>query len=93
MGHTVESGLPEGAVIEEEWGVHYGDPEVSTNVRSLGTGFWAKTHAEQEVERVLHNATLPNFGQPTTASVVHRTVTRYCSATEWTRPTPPGVTL
>jgi hypothetical protein len=88
--HSAENGLPEGAVTEEEWAVHYGDPAVSTNIRSMGTGFWAKRHAEQEVERVLRNATLPNFGQPMTASVVRRTVTRYYSATDWTRPLPPG---
>lgn len=71
---------------EDEWGVRYGQ---SPNVRSQGTGYWAMRHAEQEVQRVRHNATLPSVGQPKTAEVVHRTVTRSYQATEWERAFPP----
>lgn len=78
--------------VEEEWGIEYGDPPVPTSIRPTGIGFWGQRHAEQEVERALHNAALPFVGQPKAARVVHRTVTRYYDATAWEHVIKPGTT-
>ena len=64
----------------EEWGVRYnGDGPI----RSMGQGYWAMKHAEQEVERTTHNATLPSVGQPKSATVVKREVVKTFEAKDW----------
>lgn len=69
-------------IVEVEWGVLVGD---SLIIR-FGVGYYGQKHAEQEVERIAHNAKLPFVGQPKYGTVVCRTVTRSWSATEWAVP-------
>lgn len=84
---TAEKDVPT-ATVEIEYGVRLGD---SPTVVNKGVGYWARRHAEQEVERIAHNATLPFVGQPTRGTVVQRAVTRYYNATDWTPVIPPVV--
>lgn len=64
----------------EEWGVRVGNSKI---IRGIGRGFYGKRHAEQERERILHNAKLPMVGQPRTAVVVRRQVVEIRETTEW----------